>query len=109
MRLPRRGARFTRITHHAQVTQCLGCLGDKPWYVGVCPPGTLPSPDNLRAFRVPAGVFVKLHVGTWHAGPLFDGVDHMDFYNLELADTNVVDHTNHDFAKDGYVFEISGV
>lgn len=23
----------------------------------------------------------------------------MDFYNLELADTNVVDHNTHDFAK----------
>lgn len=26
MRLPRRGRTFERITYHAQVTQCLGCL-----------------------------------------------------------------------------------
>jgi len=34
---------------------------------------------------------------TWHAGPLFKGTPHMDFYNLELSDTNVVDHNTHDF------------
>ena len=50
-----------------------------------------------------------MHVGTWHAGPFFGSGDAAadaadpatatrDFYNLELADTNVVDHTNFDFA-----------
>ncbi len=28
----------------------------------------------------------------------------MDFYNLELADTNVVDHNTHSYAKDGISF-----
>jgi ureidoglycolate lyase len=32
-----------------------------------------------------------LHKGTWHAGPLFEGAA-QSFFNLELADTNVVDH-----------------
>lgn len=36
---------------------------------------------------------------TWHAGPLFAGVPHMDFYNLELSDTNVVDHNTHDYGR----------
>lgn len=35
--------------------------------------------------------------GLWHAGPFFDGVDGMDFYNLELSDTNVTDHNTHVF------------
>ena len=42
--------------------------------------------------------FIKLEVGTWHAGPYFEQ-DFVDFYNLELSDTNVVDHFTHDFAK----------
>lgn len=32
------------------------------------------------------------------AGPLFDSSDAMSFYNLELSDTNVVDHNTHDYA-----------
>ncbi|MBD0313443.1 MAG: Ureidoglycolate hydrolase, partial [Microcoleus sp. T3-bin5] len=40
-----------------------------------------------------------LDVGTWHAGPYFDA-DFVDFYNLELSDTNVVDHFTFDFVKD---------
>jgi hypothetical protein len=28
-------------------------------------------------------------------GPFFKDVDFLDFYNLELADTNVVDHNTH--------------
>jgi hypothetical protein len=27
-----------------------------------------------------------------------------DFYNLELSDTNVVDHNTHDYRKDGIEF-----
>ena len=45
--------------------------------------------------RVPPGVFIKLHQATWHAGPFFSEGKHMDFYNLELADTNVADHHTH--------------
>ena len=47
------------------------------------------------ACRIPPGVFVKLHEATWHAGPFFSDRQHMDFYNLELADTNIVDHQTH--------------
>ncbi|XP_024517675.1 uncharacterized protein LOC9657510 [Selaginella moellendorffii] len=42
----------------------------------------------------------KLNEGTWHAGPLFGDRDSMVFYNLELSDTNVVDHTTHVFEDD---------
>ena len=37
--------------------------------------------------RVEAGEGIKLHLGTWHAGPLFDA-DSASFFNLELSDTN---------------------
>lgn len=45
--------------------------------------------------RIPPGKFIKLHEGTWHAGPLFEGENSVAFYNLELADTNVEDHNTH--------------
>ncbi|CAI7857162.1 unnamed protein product [Closterium sp. NIES-53] len=64
-----------------------------------------PEVGAVRVFRMEGAVVVKLHAGTWHAGPLFT-VPAMDFFNLELHDTNVVDHTTHSFAdSDGVVFE----
>ncbi|KAI3908648.1 hypothetical protein MKW98_006800, partial [Papaver atlanticum] len=112
--------KFARITHHASVTQCLGSIGGHNWYLGVAKASIVnpnedignkivqsksghsyapPHPDNVRVFRISGPKFVKLHIGTWHAGPLFKG-DSMDFYNLELTDTNVVDHTTHDLEKE---------
>ena len=42
---------------------------------------------------MPGTVAVALHRATWHAGPFFDAPT-QDFFNLELADTNQVDHHN---------------
>uniref|UniRef100_A0A383WDS5 Ureidoglycolate hydrolase n=1 Tax=Tetradesmus obliquus TaxID=3088 RepID=A0A383WDS5_TETOB len=104
MRLPKRGLCFSRITYHASVTQCLGGLNPgQPWYMVVAAPSgsvaAYPQQQQLVAFKVPHGVFLKMKEGTWHAGPLFDGAEQMDFYNLELSDTNVVDHNTHDYAS----------
>ena len=134
MRIPRRGLTFDRITYHAKVTQCLGGLSLEPWYLAVAAPSgsvdrsisshavsmlmssqisTLtpdycryPRAEDLQAFKIPHGKFVKLHAGTWHAGPLFQQPDQMDFYNLELKDTNVVDHNIHVYSKDGLLYEL---
>jgi hypothetical protein len=57
------------------------------------------TPEDISVFKIPFGQFIKMHEGTWHAGPHFDGPPYMDFYNLELADTNQVDHHNFDFAQ----------
>lgn len=38
MNLRRTGMRFDRITHHAQVTQCLCGMGAEPWYLAVARP-----------------------------------------------------------------------
>lgn len=42
------------------------------------------------------------------AGPYFFESEHMDFYNLELEDTNVTDHNTHDYKRSngGMEFEI---
>ncbi|MCU0537716.1 MAG: ureidoglycolate lyase [Hydrococcus sp. Prado102] len=100
MRLDKRGRKFHKITRHNQCTQCLGSLQGKDWLIAVAPPSAANEPDmeKMSAFRIPGNCFIKLEVGTWHAGPYFEH-DVVDFYNLELSDTNVVDHFTHDFLK----------
>jgi hypothetical protein len=82
MRLHNRGTKFDRITRHLRCTQCLGSLEGKEWLMAVARPD-LESP--------PGTCFIKLNVGTWHAGPYFEAPT-INFYNLELSDTNIVDH-----------------
>lgn len=97
MRLDGRGLGFRQITRHRSVTQCLASTLGQDWYLGVAPPKGLDDPDakpaldDIVAFKVPGGIAIKLHAGTWHAGPFFAAVQ-MDFFNLELADTNEIDH-----------------
>ncbi|MBE9247935.1 ureidoglycolate lyase [Dolichospermum sp. LEGE 00240] len=101
MRLQKNGRKFHQITRHIKCTQCLGSLDGKDWLMAVCPPNNEmnePLLSKLTAFRIPGSCFIKLSVGTWHAGPYFDH-EFVDFYNLELSDTNVVDHFTHNFLK----------
>jgi len=99
MRLHRREKTFRHITRHLAVTQCLAAVGGQPWLIAVAPPHHPDDPDAdadpaaIRAFRVPGDVAVSLHRSTWHAGPFFDAPT-LAFFNLELADTNQVDHHN---------------
>ncbi|CAH8387164.1 unnamed protein product [Eruca vesicaria subsp. sativa] len=131
MRLKDRSFGFSTITHHANVTQCLGSIGGHVWYLGVAKPSliedvdrervvggnvesgsnghlyALPAVEDVRVFRFSGPKFVKLNRGTWHAGPLFSESS-MDFYNLELSNTNEVDHTTHDFKKkNGIIFRFN--
>ncbi|NJO40581.1 MAG: Ureidoglycolate hydrolase [Cyanobacteria bacterium CRU_2_1] len=108
MRLHRRGRVFSRITRHRKCTQCLGSLEGKEWLIAVAAPteAEKPEPDAIAAFRIPGNCFIKLEVGTWHAGPLFDQ-DSIDFYNLELSDTNITDHQTCNLRESyGVEFEI---
>src|SRR4028118_1051002 len=101
MRLHQKGRKFHSITRHSQCTQSLGSLEGKDWLIAVAPPNSQadkPTLEEIAAFRVPGNCFIKLEVGTWHAGPYFEH-DFVDFYNLELSDTNVADHFTHDFLK----------
>ncbi|GAB4142721.1 MAG: hypothetical protein Fur0046_19420 [Cyanobacteria bacterium J069] len=110
MRLPQRGRQFSRITRHRQCTQCLGSLAGKDWLIAVAPPSPQDEPDleAIAAFRVPGTCFIKLNLGTWHAGPYFDH-ETVDFYNLELSDTNITDHQTCDLRQSaGIQFEIVG-
>jgi ureidoglycolate hydrolase len=108
MRLHKRGRKFHKITRHSQCTQCLGSLAGKDWLIAVAPPcqANEPEIEKMAVFRIPGHCFIKLEVGTWHAGPYFEH-DVVDFYNLELSDTNIVDHFTHDFLKSNNLeFEI---
>ncbi len=101
MRLHKRGRKFHKITRHVQCTQCLGALEGKDWLMAVAPPkneSDRPAKGDIKAFRIPGNCFIKLEMGTWHAGPYFED-DIIDFYNLELSNTNIVDHFTHDFFK----------
>ncbi|PSB27840.1 ureidoglycolate lyase [Stenomitos frigidus] len=93
MRLHQRGRKFHQITRHQRCTQCLGSLGGKEWLLGVAPPDAtaLTAWEQIVVFCIPGNCFIKLEVGTWHAGPYFDD-SCIDFYNLELSDTNLVDY-----------------
>jgi ureidoglycolate hydrolase len=79
------------------VTQVLASVGGKPWLIAVAPPqdpddpAKMPDPAAIKAFRIPGTVAIKLHRSTWHAGPFFEDAQ-VDFFNLELSDTNQTDH-----------------
>ena len=114
MRLSARGLAFDRITRHVRVTQCLAAMGSAEWLLAVAPPlapddlAAMPDPATIKAFRVSGPLGIKLHRGTWHAGPFFDAPT-MDFLNLELADTNEADHVNCHLARDhGVSFRFEG-
>ena len=96
MQLPNVGLSFSKIARHRRVTQCLGSMEGKEWFISVAPPGdpadsTRPRIEDVAAFRVPGDVIIKLHVGTWHAGPHCIGEVGL-FVNLEHADTNQNDN-----------------
>ena len=100
MQLHQRGRRFTYITRHNACTQCLGALEGQTWFLAVAPASDRARPrlEDIQVFEIPGNCFVKLEVGTWHAGPYFDA-DTVNFYNLELSDTNIVDRTTCDLLQ----------
>lgn len=110
MTLEGKGTRFCTITRHQRCTQCLGALEGKDWFMAVAPPSAAdqPDPSQIRAFHIPGNGFIKLEVGTWHAGPYFCHPT-VNFYSLELSDTNITDHQTCSLAEEfGVEFEIVG-
>jgi hypothetical protein len=52
----------------------------------------IPGSLTYERFAYPPECFIKLGLGTWHAGPYFTEPER-DFYNLEMVDTNTADYT----------------
>lgn len=107
MRLHYRGRKFSQMTRHLQCTQCLGSLAGKPWLIAVAPPSAAPHLliSEIAAFQIPGDCFIKLEQGTWHAGPYFDS-QFIDFYNLELSDTNISDRDTYNFKAGNILLEL---
>jgi len=104
MELKKRGLVFADMARHRRVSQCLGSMQGKEWFIAVAPPndladGTRPEVDRIAAFRIPGDCVIKLHVGTWHAGPHFVH-DECQFFNLENLDTNKRDFETTDLPNE---------
>jgi ureidoglycolate hydrolase len=88
-----RGLAFSKMARHLRVSQCLGSLQGKDWYMAVAAPtsgDSRPRIEDIAAFRIPGDRIIKLHIGTWHAGPHFKHQECL-FLNLENEDTNTRD------------------
>lgn len=109
MALTHRPLSVSRITRHTQATQVLAAVGGLPWLLAVAPKNAdsdKPDPAAIRAFTIPGNVAVLLERGAWHAGPYFESAE-MSFFNLELDDTNIVDHATCDLAATfGLTFDL---
>ncbi|XLS79263.1 hypothetical protein HN51_063488 [Arachis hypogaea] len=89
MHIENRPLKFSNITHHASVTQCLGSIGGHAWYLGVAKPSIVES-DELKDNT--GKKIVQSRCGHSYAPPAID---------------DVIDHTTHSFKKDnGVVFLI---
>ncbi len=96
MRLAANELRVRELAAHRQVTQCLGVMDPYPWQIAVAPAShsadqPIDATTEIQAFTVPPRCILKLHPGTWHAGPLFAHPGELVFCNLELRDTNSQD------------------
>ena len=101
MRLRRRAAVLGSMTRHIHATQCLGSADAQPWWLAVAA-AKLQSEQldrsTVQLVKVQPGEAVKLHQGTWHAGPFFLAPIAL-FFNLELSDTNLIDHNSQPLKK----------
>ncbi len=90
----KRGLIFTKLARHQKVSQCLGSLHGKEWFLAMAeatkPGGDFPGPEQITAFRIPGDRIIKIHTGVWHAGPHFVH-DECMFMSLENVDTNMTD------------------
>jgi ureidoglycolate hydrolase len=54
--------------------------------------------STVQLVEVQPSEAIKLHQGTWHAGPFFLAPTAL-FFNLELSDTNLTDHNSQPLNK----------
>ena len=94
MRLRRRPPLVAAMTCHHRVSQCLGSADAQPWWLAVAAPQagvTGLDAGSVLLLKMLPGEGVKLHPGTWHAGPYVSEPSAL-FFNLELRTTNDDDH-----------------
>ena len=94
MRLRRRPPLVAAMTCHHRVSQCLGSADAQPWWLAVAAQEAGSTGLDARSvllLKMLPGEGVKLHPGTWHAGPYVSEPSAL-FFNLELRTTNDDDH-----------------
>ena len=96
MRIRRRPSVLKVMTRHHRVSQCLGSADAKPWWLAMAPStesGCPPPASSIALIKFQPGEAIKLHPGTWHAGPFVREQSAL-FFNLELRTTNEDDHNS---------------
>ena len=96
MRIRRRPPILKVMTRHFRVSQCLGSADAQPWWLAIAPPtenSRHPIRESIGLIKLRPGEAIKLHPGTWHAGPFIHGESAL-FFNLELRTTNEDDHNS---------------
>ena len=89
------------MTRHTHCSQCLASADAQPWWIAVAASdldSDAINSSSLALFRIEPRQAIKLHPGTWHAGPYFTTAT-AAFYNLELSDTKVADHMTHQLSQ----------
>ncbi len=78
-RISHRSPEITWLERHQAMSQIFVGLGASPFVMVLGKPNHLqgesvPQLESVKAFRIPAGHGVMIHVGTWHDFPMaFDG------------------------------------
>ena len=78
-RISHRSPEVTWLERHMRMSQLFVGLGSTPFVMVLGKPNLLqgegvPRLEDVKAFRIPAGHGVMIHVGTWHDFPMaFDG------------------------------------
>ena len=78
-RISHRSPEVTWLERHMRMSQLFVGLGSSPFVMVLGKPNHLqgegvPCLEDVKAFRIPAGHGVMIHVGTWHDFPMaFDG------------------------------------
>ena len=57
-----RGLSFGKMARHMRVSQCLGAIGGKDWYLGVAAPGNTVTLDKVAAFHIPGDRIVGVQI-----------------------------------------------
>ena len=79
----------------------LGSADAQPWWLAVAAAKVQSEQldhSTVKLVKIESGEAVKLHQGTWHAGPFFVAPTAL-FFNLELSDTNLIDHNSQPLKK----------
>ncbi|MHB1581879.1 MAG: ureidoglycolate lyase [Acidithiobacillus sp.] len=111
-RISHRSPEITWLERHLNMTQIFVGLGSSPFAMVLGKPNqgsgeNIPRLEEVRAFRIPAGQGVMIHLGTWHDFPMSigDPVTVMTMNSDEVV-TALANARSADEMDDGDVYKI---